>query len=73
MTIFVKPQDLPKAGLCVTGAKEWFRQYNLDFKEFIFGEGCPVEVMRAAAPGDPLGERACLEAEARNAREEGVE
>lgn len=60
--IRVLPSDLPVAGLCVTGAREWFAKHNLDFRAFI-REGTPVDVMRAT--GCPLAERACQAAEQR--------
>lgn len=64
--IRVMPADLPTAGLCVTGARTWFANNGLDFKQFI-REGTPVSEMRAT--GCPLGERACIAAEARAERE----
>ena len=62
MTVRMLPQDLPAAGLCVTGARRWYHQHGLDFETFL-REGTPVEELRAT--GCPLAERACLEAEAR--------
>lgn len=60
--IRVLPQDLPAAGLCVTGGRKWFHEHNLDFREFM-SVGTPIDVMRAT--GCPLAERACIAAEAR--------
>lgn len=60
--IRVLPIDLPPAGLCVNGARTWFAQHGLDFREFI-REGTPIEIMRAT--GCPLAERACQAAEQR--------
>lgn len=60
--IRVLPIDLPPAGLCVTGARDWFAEHNLDFREFI-REGTPISVMRATEC--PLAERACVVAENR--------
>lgn len=60
--IRVLPTDLPKAGLCVNGARDWFAKHGLDFRDFI-KNGTPVDVMRAT--GCPLAERACLAAEKR--------
>lgn len=60
--IRVTPKDLPKAGLCVTGARTWFAINGLDFRQFI-KEGTPIEIMRAT--GCPLAERACQAAEER--------
>lgn len=60
--IRVLPTDLPMAGLCVNGARDWFAKHGLDFRDFI-KNGTPVEVMRAT--GCPLAERACQAAEKR--------
>lgn len=56
------PQDLPVAGLCVTGARRWYHENGLDFETFL-REGTPVDELRAT--GCPLAERACAAAEAR--------
>lgn len=60
--IRVLPADLPTAGLCVNGARDWFAKHGLDFRDFI-KNGTPVDVMRAT--GCPLAERACQVAEKR--------
>lgn len=67
--VIVHPRDLPPAGLCVSGARDWFAAYGRPdlFKEFI-KHGLPVSVFRSF--NDALAERACVSAEQRAAREQ---
>lgn len=64
--VVVIPRDLPAAGLCVEGAKEWMNLNGLSFRAFM-REGLPVDVVRQT--GCPLGEQACVAAELRTAEE----
>lgn len=38
---------------CARGAKQWFKKYNIDFRNFL-KHGCPASEL--AATGDPLAE-----------------
>lgn len=64
--IKVLPRDLPAAGICMTGAAEWFKRHDLDFRDFIHN-GIAVSVVMQT--GCPLGERACQAARKRVADE----
>lgn len=48
------PQDLRAAGLCVRGAKQWFRLNGLDFNDFLRA-GMPIE--QAEAIDDALARK----------------
>lgn len=48
----VEARHIREAGLCVRGAKQWFRLHNLDFDHFI-RHGYPAEVIEAT--GDAMG------------------
>lgn len=51
MTIIVRVEHLQQVGLCVRGARQWFRLHDLDFALFL-REGLPIEVIEAT--GDAL-------------------
>ena len=61
--ILVRIEDVRAAGLCVSGARQWFASNGLDFREFL-KEGLPAPVL--AALGDSLADRAIAAAELRH-------
>lgn len=66
MTV-VLPEDFQKNGYCMSGAKGWFAQHKLDFRDFI-RNGVSAAVLRAAEPdGDIQVEQAIATAVAREA------
>lgn len=58
--------DIRLAGHCVSGARQWFNEYDLDFREFI-RNGMDSEVLLAT--GDALAKQVIdrkIERESRN-------
>lgn len=63
----VTPEDFQKNGYCMSGAKVWFNQHGLDFRDFI-RHGVSAAALRAAEPdGDLQVEQAIASAEEREA------
>lgn len=60
--IRVTPRDAVKAGLCMTGARQWAELNHLDFAGFM-RDGIRLSVLRAV--NCPLANRACDQAELR--------
>lgn len=60
----IRIDDIRLAGFCVTGARRWFSEHNLDFRDFI-KNGIPAKDFIAA--GDQL---ALTVVERKKAREE---
>lgn len=52
--LIVLPRHLPAAGLCVQGARAWFKRYGLSFEDFRRGKITAAEI---EATGDALGLR----------------
>lgn len=58
--------DIRLSGHCVKGARSWFEQHNLDFRDFI-KNGIPADQLIAA--GDALAVRVVERTKARRAQE----
>ena len=66
MGVIVTITDIRLAGHCVAGARDWFKAYDLDFREFI-RNGMDSDILLAT--GDGLAEQVVerkLEREAHN-------
>lgn len=50
----VRIEHVRNAQLCVAGAREWFKKYNLDFRVFL-DTGLPASVIEGT--GDEFGKR----------------
>jgi hypothetical protein len=49
-------EDVRAAGYCVSGARTWFRQHGLSFRDFM-REGVPISTLEAT--GDAIALRMC--------------
>jgi hypothetical protein len=54
--IIVRISHIRTAKICMSGARDWFKQYDLSWSDFL-QNGLPVEVMEATQ--HPLALRVC--------------
>lgn len=61
--MIVRVEDVRAAGLCVAGARTWFRSRGLDFRAFL-RDGMEADALRGM--NDPFADRAIAAAEVRH-------
>jgi len=62
----IEPQDIRKAGFCMSGARNWFASYGLDWNDFL-SNGIDISTFRDL--NDAYGNRVADTAEARHGQE----
>lgn len=61
--MIVTIDDIRKAGICVAGARAWFKQNGLDFADML-ENGIPAEIL--AATGDAMALKVVASVEERD-------